>query len=156
MGAIIGIILMAFLLILFNFYRSKIGIYYTPSLGTGWAMVNIFSAKALDTYVPLWSIIWALSIGLNVWLLSTRKHNVGTKIFQMIISALNIGILFFIANGPNLFEFDRLGTDFIDLQPIVDYFTNNQSTIFYVIAVLSIIGLVTNIVKFIIRRVKAI
>ncbi|MCK5129837.1 MAG: hypothetical protein KAQ68_08300 [Clostridiales bacterium] len=152
--SILGIVFTVFVLVLFYFYRDKIGFYYMSSLGDNWVMVKIFSQSALRTYLPLWTISWVLSLGMYIWLLCIGKYNMLARVFEMIVSALNIGILFFMANGPHLFEFDKLGADFIDLQPAVDFLTNNQSTIFYILAVLSIFGLLANLGKLIVGKVK--
>jgi hypothetical protein len=141
-------------LIIFNVYRTKLGFYYVPSWGEEWVMVKMFNQVALNTYIPLWSVVWALSVGLSGWLLSTGKYNTGTRVFEMFITALNVGILFFMANGPKLFEFDEPTGDFAALKPIADFFANNQHIIFIVLAVLTLLGLLTSLGKFIYRKAK--
>ena len=152
--SILGIVFPVLALIIFNVYRTKLGFYYVPSWGEEWVMVKMFNQVALNTYIPLWSVVWALSVGLSGWLLSTGKHNTGTRVFEMFITALNVGILFFMANGPKLFEFDEPTGDFAALKPIADFFVNNQHIIFIVLAVLTLLGLLTSLGKFIYRKAK--
>ncbi len=154
--SILGIVFSVIALVIFNVYRSKLGIYHTPTWGEGWTMIAIFNQSALDIYIPLWSSIWALSIGLNGWLLGTGKHNTATRIFEMFISAFNVGILFYIANGPKLFETGALIGELAELKPLVDFLINNQTIIFSILAVLTLVGLIVSLVKFIIKKARTI
>ena len=153
-GSILGIVFSVIAIVIFNFYIDVIGIYYTPAGGSDWVIVDIFNQKALDIYVPIWTLILSLSIGLHGWLLGTRKHNVGTRIFEMFIEAANVGVLFYMVNGPRLFEVGHLGGDLEALRPVADFIISNQQIIFTVLAILTLIGLLANLGKFIYRQVK--
>lgn len=153
---ILGIVFTIFAIIIFNVYRTKLGIYYFPSGGQEWVMVKAFNPDALKIYIPLWTVTWALSIGLYGWLLSLGKHNTSTRIFEMFISALSAGILLFIAKEGRMFEFDQMPQSITWMQPFVDFITKHQSSIFYLLAVLSVIGFLTLLGKFIYKWVKGI
>ncbi len=152
---ILGIVFSVFFLLLINVYRTKLGIYYLPSEGGSWEMAKVLTQAAMDAYIPIWSVVLALQIGLYGWLLGTGKHNLGTKLFELFISAVNIGVLFFIANGPILFETGELVGNLEGLKIIFDFFISNQHTIFTVLGVLSIIGFVANLIKLIIKSIKS-
>ena len=153
--SILGIVFSVVAIVLFNFYIDRLGIYYAPAGGGEWVMVNVFNPKALDIYIPIWTLLWSLSIGLNGWLLGTRKHNVGTRVFEMFISAANVGVLFYMANGLKLFAVGKLGGNLVALKPVTDFITINQHIIFTVLAILTLIGLLANLGKFIYRHVKS-
>jgi hypothetical protein len=72
----------------------------------------------------------------------------------MFISAANVGVLFYMANGPRLFKIVNLGEDLQELRPITDFIITNQQIIFTVLAILTLIGLLANLGKFIYRQVK--
>ncbi len=157
---ILGIVFSVFVLLLINAYRAKLGIYYLPHGGGDWAsgewaMIDILNAKAMDLYVPIWSAILALNIGLYGWQIGTGKRNISIMIFELFISALNIGVLFYIANGPILFKTTGLVGEFESWKIFFNYLINNQHTIFTVLAVISIIGFVVNLIKLIIKYVKS-
>jgi hypothetical protein len=152
--SILEIVFAIVAIVIFNFYIDVIGIYYTPAGSSEWVIVDIFNQKALDIYVPIWTLILSLSIGFHGWLLGTGKHNVGTRVFKMFISAANVGVLFYMANGPRLFKIVNLGEDLQELRPITDFIITNQQIIFTVLAILTLIGLLANLGKFIYRQVK--
>jgi hypothetical protein len=125
-----------------------------PEWGQGWVMVKVFNNVALDTYIPLWSMIWGLNIALSGWLLATGKYSFGPKIFDLFIKAFNVGILFFVAKGPVLFATDWMKGDLEGFEIIVNFFNNNHQTIFSILAILTIIGLIVELGKLIYKKVK--
>ena len=153
--SILGIVFTVLAIVIFNLYRNKLGLYYMTSADGEWMMINIFNPKALDLYIPIWSALWALSIGLNGWLLGTGKHNVGTRVFEMFISAANVVVLFFIAKGPVLFQMGEADSPFEVFRNVIDFLSRNHSTIFNVLAALTLLSLLTLVGKFIYRRAKS-
>ena len=154
--SILGIVFTVFAMVIFNFYANKLGLYFAPDgIERGWVMVSIFNTKALEIYLPLWNVAWALSIGLSGWLLGTGKHNLGTRIFELCITALNVGILFYMSGGPALFIKSAADARFEVFNTFFEFLNTNNQTIFIVLAVLTLLGFLTNLVKLIYRHVRS-
>jgi hypothetical protein len=62
--------------------------------------------------------------------------------------------LFFIAKGPVLFATDWMKDELEGFKIIVNFFNNNHQTIFSILAILTLIGFIVELVKLIYRKVK--
>ncbi len=93
--SIISIIITLIVLVLFNRYSDRMAF----ALG-GSACTPIFSREALDMFLPLWNAAWVLSIGKDGLLLYRRRRELGTEIYEIVISVLDIVILALLIRGP--------------------------------------------------------
>jgi hypothetical protein len=76
-------------LIIFNFYFDRIGIY--NNLNGEWSFTPVLTS-AFTAYVPWLSLLWILTIGLDVLLLRKNSWDVPTRLFAILLSAFNIAI----------------------------------------------------------------
>lgn len=142
-GIIINIILIIFALIIFNFYPNQISISYTS--GDGWVRFSALSEVALKQYLPLWNIVWILSLIMNTLLLRMGKWSLYTKIFKAVLSIASIIILAIMIKGPDLLSIESLsaalaqtGQDMTDvLQMLLKLF----KTIYVVVIVIIVVEL---------------
>ncbi|MBV1756546.1 MAG: hypothetical protein KMY55_01760 [Dethiosulfatibacter sp.] len=105
-GIIINIILIIFALVIFNFYPNQISVSYTS--GDGWVQFSALSEVALKQYLPLWNIVWVLSLIMNSLLLRMGKWSLHTKIFKAVLSVASIIILAMMIKGPDLLSIESL------------------------------------------------
>jgi hypothetical protein len=76
-------------LIIFNFYLDRVGIYNNTN-GV-WTFTPILTA-AFNAYIPWLDLLWILTITLNTILLQRGAWQVGTRLFAILVSAINISI----------------------------------------------------------------
>jgi hypothetical protein len=89
-GELITEIVFTFIgLIIFNFYFDRVGIY--NNLDGQWTFIPILT-DAFKTYIPWLSILWILTILLDVLVLRNGAWQTGTRWFSVLVSALNIAI----------------------------------------------------------------
>ena len=93
--SIIGIVVTLIVLVLFNRYSDRMSF----SLG-GSACTPIFSREALHMFLPLWNVSWALGIGKEILLLVRGRKELGIRIYEIVLSALDIVILYLLLTGP--------------------------------------------------------
>ena len=92
---ILGIAFTLIVLVLFNRFSDRLAF----SLG-GSACTPIFSREALSMFLPLWNISWVLSIGKDGLLLVRGRKELGTRIYEIVLSLLDIVILYLLLTGP--------------------------------------------------------
>jgi hypothetical protein len=83
-------------IILFNGYSDKLNICF----GLDGRCVPIFSAAALSAYLMWWNVAWVLGIGKDSLLLIRGRWELGTHIYDIVLSVLNIVILVLMLKGP--------------------------------------------------------
>jgi hypothetical protein len=89
-GELITEIVFTFIaLIIFNFYFDRVGIY--NNLDGQWTFIPILT-DAFKTYIPWLSLLWVLTILLDVLVLRHGAWQTGTRWFSILVSALNIVI----------------------------------------------------------------
>ena len=93
--SILDIVVTVIILVLFNTYADKLAF----SLG-GSACTPIFSREALHMFLPLWNVAWALGIGKEILLLVRGRKELGTRIYEVVLSVLDIVILYLLLTGP--------------------------------------------------------
>lgn len=93
--SIIGIVVTVIILVLFNRYSDRMSF----SLG-GSACTPIFSREALHMFLPLWNAAWVLGIGKEILLLVRGRRELGTRIYEIVLSVLDMVILYLLLTGP--------------------------------------------------------
>jgi hypothetical protein len=89
-GELIAEIVFTFIaLIIFNFYLDRIGIY--NNFDGQWTFTPVLT-DAFTPYIPWLSLLWILTILLDVLVLRKGAWQVGTRLFSIVVSALNIAI----------------------------------------------------------------
>jgi hypothetical protein len=89
-GDLIAEIVFTFIaLIIFNFYLDRIGIY--NNFNGIWTFTPVLT-DAFTPYIPWLSLLWILTILLDVLVLRKSAWQTGTRLFSILVSALNIAI----------------------------------------------------------------
>jgi len=89
-GELIVEIVFTFLaLIIFNFYFDRVGIY--NSFNGQWTFTPVLT-EAFNTYIPWLSLLWISTILLDVLVLRKGAWQTTTRLFAILVSALNIAI----------------------------------------------------------------
>jgi hypothetical protein len=89
-GDLIAEVVFTFIaLIIFNFYFDRIGIYNNTD--GQWSFIPILT-DAFKVYIPWLSLLWILTIALDVLVLRKGAWQTGTRVFSVLVSALNIAI----------------------------------------------------------------
>ncbi len=152
---IAGICFTIIVIVLFNMFPHKIGIYYTPQNGSGWEFVPLFSDQALKTFLPLWNIVWAVSLVFHISLLIKLRWTLPLRIFDIIMAFLNIAVLAAMIKGPELIDMEKIiahsTREVADtLTPLAEFFNYSIDIILIIILVataLGILGKIVNIFK---------
>lgn len=93
---ILGIVLTVAAILIFNAFPEVIGIYYLD----GQSLRLVLSPDALAYYLPFWNAVWGLSIGKSGLLLYRGRWELGTRIYDIVLSLLNIAVLAVMIAGP--------------------------------------------------------
>ena len=152
---IVGIIFTVAFIVLFNMFPGKIGIYYTSEWGSGWQFVPIFSDTALRAFLPFWNAVWGFSLVFNIFLIIKLRWTIGLRIFDIVISLLNVAVLGIMISGPELIDMHKLLSDSSAgvakaLTPVAELFNYSIDIILIVLLVatcLGILGKIVNIFK---------
>lgn len=150
--SVFSIIFILIAIIVFNYFNSKIGIYYKDDVLSQWIFIGL-NKEALELYIPIWTIVWTFSLALHGWLLGTGRYTIGSRILDIFISALNVGVLFYIANGPSFFD---INNTISELEGIVDFLVSNHYIIFMILGIITLIEFIVKVIKFAIKRAKVI
>ena len=157
--SIIGITFSVLFIIIFNFFASKLGVYYTPSLGEGFVFVNIFSLEAIRTYLPIWNLVWVIGLIFQIFCLVQREWNIKTRVFDILTNILSIVVLSIMIKGPELIDFKLLMSEanteiFTALTPIVEFIKYSLDTVFVIAIIGTSISLFIKIIKVLINISK--
>jgi len=76
-------------LIIFNFYLDKVGIY--NNLNGQWSFIPVLTS-AFKAYIPWFDLLWISTILLDILVLRKGAWQTGTRLFSILVSALNIAI----------------------------------------------------------------
>ena len=95
---VLGIVLTVAAILIFNAFPEVIGIYYLD----GQSLRLVLSPDALAYYLPFWNAVWGLSIGKSGLLLYRGRWELGTRIYDIVLSLLNIAVLAVMIAGPRL------------------------------------------------------
>ena len=92
------------MIVLFNVYPDKVGLYYINNLSEpNFHFVPVLTAEFFR-YMPFFNMLWGLKVALDVYLLSQRTWQTGTRWAQIGLSLLSIGVLFSLLVGAPIFE----------------------------------------------------
>ncbi len=87
-GDLIAEIVFTFIaLIIFNFYFDRVGIY--NNFNGEWTFIPILT-DAFKAYIPWLSMLWILTILLDILILRKGAWQTGTRLFSILVSSLNI------------------------------------------------------------------
>lgn len=88
---IFTIVFSAFAIVVFNFFPEWIG-FISFSDGE-WNVMSVLTAEFLSMYVPWLSALWALEIGMRVWVLNLGSWTRMTRVFEFLLSVAAIVLL---------------------------------------------------------------
>jgi len=86
---IVEVIFTLVALIIFNIYLDRVGIY--NNLNGVWSFTPILTSTFIS-FIPWLDLLWVATIVLDLILLRKGAWQTGTRIFSILVSALNIGI----------------------------------------------------------------
>lgn len=96
-GVLVEIVMTVLALIVFNFYSHWIGI--SNFVDGAWVHMP-FLTEAFFRYLPFLSLVWALQIGLNVWLAAQGRWTPAHRWAMVGVTALHILVLAWMLTGP--------------------------------------------------------
>ncbi len=148
---IMNCLLVVVAMLVFNKYSDLVALYIRFPAESGTRVFPILSDAALYAYLPLWNLLWFGTIVLNLALLVMKKWSYATRIFDIIIAAFNIYILFKMASGPILF-IDQISAaaahDIIDgFNLVLNLFKDGSRIFFAFVGVVSIFELIKKVIK---------
>lgn len=157
--SIFGIVVTIIGIILFNFFADRLGIYYAESLGDKFQFVQIFSLKAVQTYLPFWNVVWVTSLVFQIFCLTQREWNIKTRAFELLTNLLSIAILIMMINGPELIDFrllfEKASSDIIEaFTPIVEFFNYSIDGLLIIILISTCIGILIRGIKILVTLSK--
>lgn len=149
---IITIIFAVIAIVLFNFFRDKIGIYYTPSWGSGWEFVPILSESAVKVFLPFWNTVWGISIIFSFYQLIKGRWTLPMRISDTIRSFIDAAVLVIMIKGPELIDFELLLSyskpEVADsLTPVAELFNYSINGFLIFALVATCIGILAKFVK---------
>lgn len=101
---IVDLVFTIAVIVLFNVYPDKVGLYYITSLGdTHVHFLPVLTAEFFR-YMPFFNMLWGLKVALDVYLLSQRSWGNGTRWAQVGLSVLTLGVLFSLLSGAPILQ----------------------------------------------------
>lgn len=151
--SVVGIVFTIIGIIIFNFFAEKLGVYYTDSFGEPWKFVRIFSLEAITTYLPFWNAVWIIGLIFQIFCLIQREWNVKTRLFDIFMALLSIGVLTMMIKGPELVDMNLLLSSSSpeiaeSLTPLAELLNYSLDFVFIFALVGTIIGLIVKVIKF--------
>ena len=99
--SIVTIVFTVIALVLFNAMPGLVAFYAQDAPGQ-WASVPVHAQQALDAYLPLWNIGWALSLALHALVLARGRWRLGTRIADIVLHLYDIVVVAVMMSGPAL------------------------------------------------------
>lgn len=106
-GKIVSICFTVFFLILINFFKEKLGIYYVNGVGE-WKFIPIFTSYVLNKFIPIWSIMMIITIGLDVMLIRRGRWQRSTRLLDILIAIVNMIIFIAFITTPDIINAEVL------------------------------------------------
>lgn len=101
---IVDLVFTIAVIVLFNVYPDKVGLYYITSLGdTHVHFLPVLTAEFFR-YMPFFNMLWGLKVALDAYLLSRRTWTTSTRWTQIALSVLSIGVLFSLLVGAPILD----------------------------------------------------
>jgi hypothetical protein len=137
-------------LIIFNFYLDHVGIF---NLVAGqWVMTAVLT-PAFNAYIPWFDLIWILTIILDVVLLNRGSWQIGSRLFSIVLSSLNIVLaVSLISNIGSLYTLEGVfGSSGIagTLQPLLN---SLLVFVFVIVIIASAVKIIQQIIRLVFRR----
>lgn len=89
-------------MILLNLFSQKGGIYF--SFDSVWQFVPVITPEALNMYVPMWNVVWVLTIVHYLILLVRREWRMGSRYLDISVALANVGVLLVMAAGVSIID----------------------------------------------------
>lgn len=99
--SIVAIVFIVIALILFNAMPDLIAVYSQDSSGE-FTRYPVLAAQALDAYLPLWNIGWALSLALHALVLVQGRWQLGTHLGNIALKIYDVAVVIVMMAGPAL------------------------------------------------------
>lgn len=102
--AVFGICALVILLLLFNFYPQRIGVWVSAT--DELSFLPILSPAFFDQYLPWINLCWMLALGLNVAHLSLGRWTLATRLLDLGLAFLALNVVVSMIFGPAIFAID--------------------------------------------------
>ena len=151
-GQIIGIVFLAILLVLFNFFPHLVGIYMFTDEGMGFVSVLVDGYEQLMPWINIW---WIASILLKVFILRQGQWTTATRLGEIGINLLGLYVLYQIFTGVPFLgvnpewssgSVEWAVTLFESLRPVASLLTKMILGIIFIVSVFEIVGQVWKLV----------
>lgn len=149
---IFGIIFAIIAIILFNFFRDRIGIYHTPSFGSGWEFVPILSESAVKVFLPFWNTVWGITLVFSFYQVIKGRWTLPMRIADILRSFVDAAVIVIMIKGPELIDFKLLLSyskpEVADaLTPIAEFFKYSINGFLIFALVATCIGIISKVVN---------
>ncbi len=149
---IVGIVFSIIAIVLFNFFRDKLGIYYTPEWGSGWKFVPVLSEEAVKVFLPFWNTVWGLAILFCIYQLIKGRWTLPMRITDVIRSFVDAAVIIIMIKGPELFDFRLLLSHSSSvvaesLTPVAEFFNYSINAFLIFVLVATCIGIISKLVN---------
>lgn len=150
-GAVVEVIFSAGAIIIFNFYPDILRLWNNTD-GV-WQSIEILS-PAFFAYIPAWTIIWALTVVLNIYLIRQGRWNVWTSWASAVLKTATIVLATVMLAGPALVQVDSAalaGLMPAETQSIHDWFAKSIQMSVRLVLVIILISEGIDLVKTLLR-----
>jgi hypothetical protein len=101
--AVLDIIFSTLAILVFNLYPEWVG--FSNQAGGEWVHVSLLQPAFLQ-FLPYLTLVWALDIGLNVWLIISGRWSTFQRWMQVILNVANILLLLALLVTPGILALD--------------------------------------------------
>ncbi|HJS20452.1 MAG TPA: hypothetical protein VJ785_17010 [Anaerolineales bacterium] len=147
---IFGIIFLALLLILFNFYPQVLGFGFFGEFDSAWMLSDAFYS-----YLPWINLLLLIEIGSAVYLLRKGFWSVGTRIADIMINLAGIVLAVIMLTGPALVEVSTEQLAGTPLSESAEFFARVTSWLPNLVLAIVIIVSGVEVVQMIYRLIKS-
>ncbi len=102
--AIAGICILVVLLLFFNYYPQRFGI-WVNALDAG-SYVPVLSQAFFEQYLPWLNLCWILALGLNIAHLSLGRWTLVTRLLDLLLALISLNLVVAMIFGPSIFAVD--------------------------------------------------
>ena len=106
------VLLMAF----FNL-SPNIGIY--SASGGQWSFIPVIAPEALAAYLPLWNVVWVLTLVHHSILLVKRKWRLSSRILDLVVGIANVVVLVVMSTAVSLIDVQAILSQ-LDVDTVAD------------------------------------
>jgi hypothetical protein len=141
-GLITETVLIAIVLIVFNFFPQWIGLHYMVPANDGphkWYSVPLLADTFFTAYLPSLNLVWILNIGMNLVLLRQGRWQLFTRLFDFVLAIFGAIICYRMLIGPPILSMGAITPE--SLKQLL------ESILPLMVKVALIIGLVSGVVE---------